>query len=139
MGDSAGQSCRERRSRSIAPAGVDPAIGPAHARVVEREGRIGCPGAGIDRYFFSSCSDGSEALPGAWQSVCPLFFDRSEIYPERSDPWSATPASDVVIPDPSRSPGMDLDRSQNRRPTGTSTRNQQHASSIAHSTQINLP
>jgi hypothetical protein len=50
----------------------------------------------------------------------------------------ATPASDV-IPDPSRSPGTDLARSQNRTPTETSTRNQQHASSIAHSPQINLP
>jgi hypothetical protein len=73
VGDSVGHSYRERRSRSIAPASVDPAVGPAHARVVEREGRIGRPGAGVDRYFFSSCSDGSEALPGAWQSVCPLF------------------------------------------------------------------
>jgi hypothetical protein len=59
----------------IVSCGCDPAVGPAHAGEVEREGRIGRPGAGVDRYLFFS-------LPRSIGSGS-LEIDRKTI-PERS-------------------------------------------------------
>jgi hypothetical protein len=49
-------------ARRIVSCGRDPAVGLAHAGEVEREGRIGRPGAGVDRYLFFSGSIGSGSL-----------------------------------------------------------------------------